>query len=141
MNSAGTWLIDKSAFVRLDRCPEADEWQNQIERGMVHVTTATLLELGHSARSSEEVETVVHGPPVSSMPVAYLNPRMEDRAVEVMALMAARGCHRGLSVADILIAAVAELSGLTVLHYDSDFETIAQVTGQPIEWVVPRGSL
>jgi predicted nucleic acid-binding protein len=40
-----------------------------------------------------------------------------------------------------LIAAAAELGGLTVVHYDSDFDTIADLTGQPMEWVVPRGSL
>jgi predicted nucleic acid-binding protein len=44
-------------------------------------------------------------------------------------------------VPDLIIAAAAELAGLTVLHYDHDFELIASVTGQPHEWVVPRGSI
>ena len=42
---------------------------------------------------------------------------------------------------DLLIAAVAERAGLSVLYYDEDFDRIAAVTGQPTEWVVPRGSL
>ncbi|MGH9079048.1 MAG: PIN domain nuclease, partial [Acidimicrobiales bacterium] len=29
---------------------------------------------------------------------------------------------------------------LTVLHYDADFELVGQITGQPHEWIVPRGS-
>ena len=42
---------------------------------------------------------------------------------------------------DLLVAAAAERAGLTVLHYDQDFDLIAEVTGQPTEWVVPRGSV
>ena len=67
------------------------------------------------------------------MPVAYLTPSVEDRAVEVQHLLAGRGQHRAPGVADLLVAATAELSGLTVLHVDKDFELIAQVTGQPVE--------
>ena len=52
-----------------------------------------------------------------------------------------RGQHRAVSVPDLLIAATAETEGLTVLHYDQDFDLIAEITGQPCEWMVPRGSL
>jgi hypothetical protein len=37
--------------------------------------------------------------------------------------------------------AAAESAGLIVLHYDADYDRIAAVTGQPVEWVVPRGSV
>lgn len=47
--------------------------------------------------------------------------------------MAAHGLHRGPSVPDLIIAAVAEEAGLTVLHVDRDFELIAEITGQPVE--------
>jgi predicted nucleic acid-binding protein len=67
------------------------------------------------------------------MPVEYLTPRAEDRAVEVQALLADRGQHRAASIPDLLIAATAELAGLRVLHQDRDFELIAGVTGQPVE--------
>jgi len=40
-----------------------------------------------------------------------------------------------------LIAACAQRHGVTVLHYDGDFDLIAEVTGQPVQWVVPRGSV
>lgn len=58
-----------------------------------------------------------------------------------MGLLARRGQHRGASLPDLLIAAVAERAGLVVLHYDADYDLIARVTGQRMEWVVPRGSL
>jgi len=67
------------------------------------------------------------------MPVEYLTPRIEDRAVELQSVLAERGHHRAPSVPDLLIAATAELAELTVLHVDKDFELIADVTGQPIE--------
>ena len=67
------------------------------------------------------------------MPVEYLTPRIEDRAVEVQSVLAERGQHRAPSIPDLLIAATAELDALTVLHVDRDFELIAEVTGQPVE--------
>jgi predicted nucleic acid-binding protein len=69
------------------------------------------------------------------MPVEYLTPAIEDRSVEVLALLADRGLHRAPSVPDLIIAATAELAGLTVLHMDKDFEIIADITGQPLEQV------
>ncbi|HEY0806728.1 MAG TPA: PIN domain-containing protein [Pseudonocardiaceae bacterium] len=48
---------------------------------------------------------------------------------------------RGRKLPDLLIAAAAERRGLTVLHYDRDFELIADVTGQQHEWVVLRGTI
>jgi predicted nucleic acid-binding protein len=57
----------------------------------------------------------------------------EDRAVEVLTLLADRGQHRAPSIPDLIIAATAELAGLTVLHLDRDFEIIARITGQPLE--------
>ena len=63
----------------------------------------------------------------------YLTPAIEDRSVEVLALLADRGQHRAPSIPDLIIAATAELAGLTVLHLDKDFDIIAQITGQPME--------
>ena len=128
-----TWLIDKSALVRLAASPEAAEWAGRIERGLVRITTVTRLEAGYSARSGPELRAGLREPPLSSMPVEYLTPAIEDRAVEVLALLADRGQHRAPSIPDLIIAATAELAGLTVLHLDKDFEVIAQVTGQPVE--------
>jgi predicted nucleic acid-binding protein len=64
-----------------------------------------------------------------------------DRAIDVMEELARRSLHRSVGAADLLQAAVAERAGLTVIHYDSDFEIVASVTGQPTKWVVPRGTL
>ena len=128
-----TWLIDKSALVRLVASPDAAEWAARIERGLVRVSTVTRLEAGYSARSGPQLRAGWRQPPLSSMPVEYLTPAIEDRAVDVLTLLADRGQHRAPSIPDLIIAATAELTGLTILHLDKDFEVIAQVTGQSVE--------
>lgn len=128
-----TWLIDKSALVRLAASPDAAAWADRIQRGLVRITTVTRLEVGYSARTGSDARSGLHRAPVSAMPVEYLTPAIEDRAVEVLTLLADRGQHRAPSIPDLLIAATAELAGLTVLHNDKDFELIAAVTDQPTE--------
>lgn len=127
------WLIDKSALVRLAASTEASEWAGRIERGLVRITTITRLEVGFSARSGSDLREAFDRPPVASMPVEHLTPAMEERAVEVQALLADQGRHRAPSVPDLLVAAAAERAGLALLHVDKDFELIAEVTGQPVE--------
>ena len=128
-----SWLIDKSALVRLAASPDAAEWAARIERGLVRITTVTRLEVGYSARSGPELRAGFQRAPLSSMPTEYLTPAIEDRAVEILTLLADRGQHRAPSVPDLIIAATAELAGLTVLHLDKDFDLIAEITGQPVE--------
>ena len=127
------WLVDKSALVRLGDSPDAEEWASRIERGLVRITTMTRLEIGYSARSATHARAVFSTPPVSAMPVEYLTPAIEDRAVETQLLLAGKGQHRAPSIPDLLIAATAELAGLIVLHLDKDFELIAKLTGQTCE--------
>jgi len=127
------WLIDKSAIVRLGESPDAEQWANRIERGLVRITTVTRLEIGYSARAAAEARAAFSTPPLSAMPVEYLTPAIEDRALEVQLMLAGKGQHRAPSIPDLVIAATAELAGLTVLHLDKDFELIAALTGQVAE--------
>ncbi len=136
-----TWLIDKSALVRLAQSDQAAEWASRIGRGLVRISTVTRLEIGFSARTGNELRTSSGRPPLSSMPVEYLTPSIEDRAVAVQAALADRGQHRAASIPDLLLAATAELAQLIVLHVDRDFELIAELTGQPVERLsLPVGS-
>jgi predicted nucleic acid-binding protein len=131
-----SWLIDKSAIGRLHLATEAAGWAERIERGLVRISTVTTLEVGFSARSVTDHRVLLGEPPLASMPVEYLTPKIEDRSVEIQTSLAARGQHRAPSIPDLLIAATAELAELTVLHLDKDFELIAELTGQPVERLV-----
>jgi predicted nucleic acid-binding protein len=127
------WLIDKSALIRLRNEPSLAGWLPIISRGLVRISTPTLLELGFSAASLEDMHEVHYGHPVDLMPMEYLTPRAEQRAAAVQVKLAENGQHRALSVPDLLVAALAETAGLTLLHDDKDFELIADLTGQYIQ--------
>ena len=134
-----TWLIDKSALVRLASSPDTEEWASRISRGLIRISTLTRLEVGFSARSAEDLRRSRDERPLNSMPVEYLTPAIEDRAVAVQQALADVGQHRGPSIPDLLIAATAEAARLTVLHVDKDFDLIAEVTGQPVERLAVGG--
>jgi len=127
------WLVDTSALARLAASTDAGVWADRIDRGLVRITTVARLEVGYSARSGPDLRSAGRRPPLASMPLEYQTPATEDRAVEVQALLADHGRHRAPAVPDLIVAATAELAGLTILHIDKDFDVIAEVTGQPTE--------
>jgi predicted nucleic acid-binding protein len=98
-----------------------------------------LLEIGYSAPASDYADIV--GRARRTMTMIDLDKSACDRALEVQALLATESQHRTAKVFDIMVAACAETKGLIVLHYDHDYDAIAEVTGQPTMWVVPRGSI
>lgn len=110
-----------------------------LRQGQVATCGTVDLETLYSARSREDYRATVES--LAGMPRAPLNEECVGRALEVQAALAERSQHRGVQLSDLLTAACAERSGLTVLHYDADFELIASVTDQPTRWVVPRGSV
>lgn len=127
------WLIDTSALARLGSCRNAAVWAERIERGLVRIASVTRLEMGYSARSGPDLRKAAQRPPLAAMPLEYQTPPIEDRALEVQMRLADLGHHRAPSVPDLIVAATAELAGLTVLHVDKDLELIAQITNQDLE--------
>jgi hypothetical protein len=128
-----SWLIDKSAYTRLAASADAQTWVQRIERGLVRISTITRLEIGYSFRGAAQARAESAAVPLALMPLEHLTPAAEDRAVEVQLLLAARGQHRAPSILDLLVAATAEVSNLTILALDKDFGLIADITGQAIE--------
>lgn len=134
-----TWLVDKSALWRagVPAVGQALEWR--LRRGLLAVSIVTELEIGFSAQSVAGHQLMRRTVVDRLIPVA-LSRRAEVRARQVQAMLVDRGQHRSAGVADLLLAATAEVEGLAVLHYDRDFDLISALTGQPCEWVVPRGT-
>ena len=133
------YLGDTSALTRLPRPPVTARLQPLLEAGLVARCTPTDLEAGFSstgpaARKAMRATRATW--PFVSMDQAVLN-----RAVAVQDALAESSRHRGAKIADLLIAAAAEAAGLVVLHYDHDFDLIAEITGQPVEWIVPVGTV
>jgi predicted nucleic acid-binding protein len=110
-----------------------------IEAGDAATCSIVDLEVLYSVRNFEEHQRTRRRRSLAYEKVV-LTEEVFERAIDVQGELAKRGRHR-VPIPDLLVAAAAEKAGLTVLHYDGDFDTIASVTGQPTEWVVPRGSV
>lgn len=142
MNLPGSlYLIDTSAAARAATQPQVRTLIEDLVNNGVAATCVTVdLEVGYSVREPARVASV-HKARAVSLTVLPLTLAAANRARDVQALMAERGLHRAAGAMDLLTAAVAELHGATVLHYDADFEHIAKVTGQAQQWIMPRGSV
>jgi hypothetical protein len=101
-------------------------------------TSLTDLELGFSGRNEQEWSELTDAAEVCVR--VGVEDRDMRRALQVQGRLAAAG-QKGRKVPDLIIAAVAERTGLTVLHYDHDFDLIGGITGQATEWVVPAGTV
>jgi predicted nucleic acid-binding protein len=67
--------------------------------------------------------------------------RVYERAKDVQGELCSQGRHRAAGPVDLLVAATAEEHGMTVLHYDSGFQRIAEITGQRVQWLAEPGSI
>ena len=135
-----TWLVDKSVLARVDIPTVADAVLPRVQAGQVGVALVTELEVGYSARSEADYDATRQNLLDLLIPVA-MPIRAEERARELQRDLVLRGQHRGVSVPDLVLAAIADIEELTLLHYDADFDLMSSITGQPAEWVVPRGSI
>lgn len=134
------FLLDTSAWARLGAAPVAARCVPLIRSGLVATCSVVDLEVLYSARSTASY-AATRADRALALELLPIEQPVLDRAVEVQAALAARGEHRGASMPDLIIAAAAERAGVAVLHYDAGYDLVASVTGQPVDWVVPRGSL
>jgi predicted nucleic acid-binding protein len=135
-----SWLVDKSVLARVDVAAVAEAVLPRVQAGQVGVALVTELEVGYSARSDQDYAATRQDLLDLLIPVT-MPIRAEERARELQRDLVTRGQHRAVRVPDLVLAAIADIEGLTILHYDADFDLIADVTRQPTEWVVPRGSI
>jgi predicted nucleic acid-binding protein len=134
-----THLADNSALSRVHHADVAARLESMFIAGRIATCGVVDLEVLLSMRNGPaHAEAAAERQLLPRVPVTEAATR---RAVEVQGLLARTGRHRGVPPTDLVIAAIAEHNGLTVLHYDADYDLIAEVTGQPVEWVVPRGSV
>ena len=133
------YLIDKSALARMQVEAVRARLGPIIEAGEAATCAVIDLEVLYSARNREDYDQIRRRRSLAyhSVPVTE---EVLERALSVQADLARSGRHR-VPIPDLIIAAAAEKAGLILLHYDRDFETIASVTGQPVEWIVERGML
>lgn len=135
-----TFLADKSALTRRETRPEVrDVLEPLLIAGEIATCGIVDLELLYSAKDRPTYRALVEA--LRGMPRVAVEDAPFARALEVQAMLAERSQHRSVPLPDLLVAACAERAGLAVLHYDADFERIAELTGQRTQWIVPRGSV
>ena len=132
--SVGLYLIDTSGMFRILQGELRKAWSDQLAAGVIAVCPIVELEFLYSARSLAdrlEKQRLMHDlfGWVSMHEGAY------ERAGEVQQLLTETGAHRSAGPVDLLIAATAERERLTVLCDDRDYQTVAEVTGQPVKLV------
>jgi predicted nucleic acid-binding protein len=133
-----THLLDTSVLTRLGRTSIREVVETKASRGELARAGISDLEIGYSARSEQEWEQLSDA--LSAFELVETTADHLRRARQVQRRLAPKH-QRGRKVPDLLVAAAAEARDLIVLHYDADFDRIADMTGQRCEWVVPAGSI
>ena len=140
MAAVATHLADTSALARLRHSAVASVLGPLIEAGLIATCGVIEFELGWAARTADEFDAVRADREAG---YEWLATHDEDwhRALQVQAALWRDGQIRAVGFPDLLIAAVAERERVSILHYDSDYDLITHITGQPTHWVVARGSV
>jgi predicted nucleic acid-binding protein len=138
--AGGIEVADISVWYRIAK-PALAWFQTAVVAGEVGVCDVVMMELLYSARDSADYENTERN--LLACPFYPVEPADWAEARRVWRALARSGpgpLHRQVGHQDLLIAAVAARNGLTVVHYDADYETIARITGQPVRWAAPRGT-
>ncbi|MGE5830425.1 MAG: PIN domain nuclease [Micromonosporaceae bacterium] len=134
------YLADTSVYVLRGRHPSVRRrFESLLAEGRLAACQMTALEFLNNAPDPKGYEilwTAIHGQRWLDVTAAAMG-----RAMEVHRKLAETSQHRHFRLPDLVIAATAEAHGATVLHYDADYDRIARVTGQAMEWVADKGSL
>ena len=132
------YLADTSVFARLTRPAVAAAFAPHAAEGRIALCSPVAFELGYSARNHADYlelsDRLLSFTPVPTTDADH------QRTREIHAELSANRQHRAVSLVDALVAAIAEARGLTILHYDADFELVADITGQSHQWIVQRGT-
>lgn len=135
---AMSYLVDASVIYRMRNDRMRAIVRTYSDTNSIFRASITDLEYGYSARNAAEWDLLSET--LSVFGFLEVEPRHFKRALQVQRILSAKS-QRGRKIPDLLLAAVAEEHNLTVLHYDSDFDLIAEATGQSCQWVIPAGTI
>lgn len=132
---------DTSAWHHSGHPEVRDQWYAHLEGRRLGICDQVRLEILWSARSADDYRDVADE--LLGLWAIASGPETWARALDVQRQLSevAGLHHRSVKIADLLIAAAAEVAEATVWHYDQDYDRIAAITGQPTLWVAPAGSL
>ncbi len=136
--AVGLFIADKSAFEQQRHSEAADGLLKALAAdGALFMTEIVALELLYSARSPSDYEERWGG--LAELPWLHLTEVVARRALEIQRALAATSGHRR-PIPDLIVSATALEHDATVLHYDRDFDRIAEATGLESRWIIPAGT-
>ena len=134
-------MADTSAWGRAHEPAIRTRWIAAARAGELVACPVITLELLHDAQDHDAVETVSAA--LSVLRQAPVTRSVTDAAIGAVRELAgtgADGSHR-VPTADALVAAAAAARGFGVLHYDHDFDRLAEVLSFTSQWIAPAGSV
>jgi predicted nucleic acid-binding protein len=134
-------LVDTSVWAQRHNSQIRDWFVAALVEGDLAVCDMVALEILAGATTARLYTETMED--LRGVPWLHMGRREWERALEVYSLLEAKGTQvrRSVKHADLLIAACAERYGVTLVHYDRDYEIIAEATSQQTRWVAPRGTL
>jgi len=135
---SASYLADKSALARFPVPAVAARLRPLLEGGELATCAIVDLEVLYSSRNLRDYEEILDER--RSLDAAPITTDVMETAIDLQHELARRGRHR-VAIPDLIVSAAALRAGLVVLHYDADFDRIAEAGGAPHEWVVPHGSI
>jgi hypothetical protein len=133
-------LVDTSAWARAGHPSIRDRWTQALTADRLRLSPIARLEILLSVRGGEDFDTWAER--LSAIRTAPLSTAVARAAQEAMRTLAHRsaGAQR-IPLVDYLIAAAAQETGAAVLHYDHDYDTLAEVMEFESLWLALPGSL
>jgi predicted nucleic acid-binding protein len=132
------YLVDKSVWARMTKPAVREAIVPLADRGLLATCGAVEMEMLYSARNTEDRDRIRGW--LRAFEWLPTNDETWQKAIDVQCDLIVKGNHRAVSLPDLLVAATADRHGVTVLHYDGDYDLIAGVTGQQCQWVVDPGT-
>lgn len=134
-----TYVADTSAWMRFKHV--RDDWADAMRRGQIATCEIAAFELLVTARDGDDFDRMTAN--LDKLPQAPVTNDVLSTAREAFRALAHRHplFHRSVAVPDLLIAAAATAAGFGVVHYDADYDVLAEVLPFESRWLAPRGSL
>jgi predicted nucleic acid-binding protein len=143
--NSGPWgelplVVDTSAWSRAHHPDVRAVWTEALLADRLRLSPAARFEILLTTRDGSSFDDLAEE--LSATRTAPLTASVIRTAEEAMRALAHRsaGAHR-LPIVDYLLASAAQETGAAVLHYDRDYDTLAEVMSFESIWLAPAGSL
>ena len=133
-------VVDTSAFARAHYEEVRGSWQEALLADRLRLSPAARLEILFTARDGDSFDVLAEL--LSALRPAPLSSSVVRAAEQAMRTLAHRSAgSQRIPIVDYLLAAAAQETGAAVIHYDGDYDTLAEVMEFESVWIVPSGTV